>query len=66
MIKKYLSSNETLTYINQIPQFISNYNNRIHLTLNNKFINIFKIKKPVLVVNFLMINLFLIENKFEI
>jgi IS30 family transposase len=30
MIKKYLSSNETLTYIDQIPQFISNYNNRIH------------------------------------
>jgi hypothetical protein len=66
MIKKYLSSQETLTYIDQLPQFIQNYNNRIHSTIQDKPINVFKMKQPVIVVSHEMIHPLQSENKFQI
>lgn len=48
--KKYLSYNNTLTYIDELPNFIHNYNNRIHSTTKRKPINALKDKSPLIVV----------------
>jgi hypothetical protein len=66
IIKKYLLSNETLTYIDQLPHFISNYNNRIHSTTNDKPINIFKMKQPVIVILHSMTYPTQLKSKFKV
>ena len=45
-IKKYLTSQNTLTYIDQLPHFITNYNNSIHSSTLRKPIEAFQDKIP--------------------
>lgn len=46
LIKKYLTSNDTLKYIDVLPDLINNYNNKVHSATHRKPFDIFKNGKP--------------------
>jgi hypothetical protein len=46
-LKKYMTSNNTLKYIDVIDDLVYNYNNSIHSTIKMKPIDKFKVKEPI-------------------
>ena len=47
-IKKYTTYKNTLKFVNEIPQFVQNYNNKIHSTLRLKPVDVFNgVRIPV-------------------
>lgn len=52
MMKKYLSYNNTLRYIDVLDQFLYNYNNRIHSATKRKPVDVFHDKlQPVIIID---------------